>query len=149
VLTIFPAIGETEDGLADLQWYRWWLNQQFAALPATECPLLPEPTGNLEIDCLRMDKLFIDVANSLKSQSEPSIDHIIDDLVLQKPLNQTLDEDSLNTCRELVFAILDWQTMLFQPSFGTSPPQRLSVVDDFDGVQGQAFMAFKQRYVRS
>ena len=34
--------------------------------------------------------------------------------------------------------------MLFQPSFGISPPQRLSVVNDFDGCQGQAFVAFKQ-----
>lgn len=34
--------------------------------------------------------------------------------------------------------------MLFQPSFGTCPSQQLAVIDDFDGYQGQAFLAFKQ-----
>ena len=37
--------------------------------------------------------------------------------------------------------------MLYQPSFHTSPPELLSVVDDFDGYQGQAFIAFKQKAV--
>ena len=96
------------------------------------------------MDCSRIARLFLEVATTLKSQAEPSIDHVIDELVANKFLSQISDEDSLNTCRGIVFAILGWQTMLFQPSFGTCPPQQLSVVDDFDGHQGQAFMAFKQ-----
>ena len=144
VLSIFPSVEESEHDPVDLQWYRWWLNQQFASLPTTVYSLLPDLPGTSVSDYSRIAKLFIDVAAILKTHSEPSIDHIIDELALNKSLIQIEDEDSLSTCRGLVFAILGWQTMLFQPSFGTCPPQQLSVVDDFDGHQGQAFMAFKQ-----
>ncbi len=142
VLSIFPSIRDSGRNLTDLQWYRWWLDQQLASLPRTVYALLPESS---ESDSSRITRLFVDVAAFLGAQAEPSIDHIIDELVLRgKLLNQLLDEESLNTCRGLVFAILGWQTMLFQPSFGTCPSQQLSVVDDFDGYQGQAFLAFKQ-----
>lgn len=140
-MSIFPSIGESGRDLVDLQWYRWWLNQQLASLPKTVYTLLPQSLGS---ESSRITKLFIDVAEVLEAQAEPSIDRIIDELVLSKLLNQISDEKSLNICRGLVFAILGWQTMLFQPSFGTCPPQQLSVVDDFDGYQGQAFLAFKQ-----
>ena len=95
-------------------------------------------------DCSRISKLFVDVSVLLKTQIEPTIDRIIDDLVMNKSLNQVSDEESLNTARGLLFAILGWQTMLYRPSFGTCPSQQLSVIDDFDGHHGQAFMSFKQ-----
>ena len=34
--------------------------------------------------------------------------------------------------------------MLYQPSFGTSPPGQFTIFDNFDGHQGQAFFSFKQ-----
>lgn len=34
--------------------------------------------------------------------------------------------------------------MLYLPSFGTSPIEQFSVIDEFDGYHGQAFLAFKQ-----
>ena len=106
--------------------------------------LLLGSLGNPVPDCSPIAELFLDVAAMLKAHPEPTIDHIFDELILSKSLSQITDEDSLDTSRGLVFAILGWQTMLFQPSLGTCPPQQLSVVDDFDGHQGQAFMAFEQ-----
>ena len=144
VLSIFPSIGESGSDTIDLQWYRWWLNQQLATLPAAVYPLLPESVQSSEPESSCITKVFVDIAEILEAQSEPSIDRIIEELVLNKSLNQILDEESLNASRGLVFAILGWQTMLFQPAFGNCPPQQFSVIDDFDGCQGQAFLAFKQ-----
>lgn len=100
-------------------------------------------------DCVssRWIKAFVEVAESFKAQREPSIDGVIEDLVLHEHLVLIPGEEELQVCRTIVFAMLGWQTMLYQPSFHTSPPELLSVVDDFDGYQGQAFIAFKQKVV--
>ncbi|MCJ1404907.1 hypothetical protein MMC11_008133 [Xylographa trunciseda] len=122
----------------------WWLDQQFATLPTAFYDVMLEDAPGSSEGSTRILNTFLQFAVSIKAQLEPGIDRIIDDLVQSKTLKPALTEQDLQSCRALVFAMLGWQTMLYQPSFGTSPPEQFSITDDFDGYHGQAFLAFKQ-----
>ena len=91
-----------------------------------------------------MVELFLGVATLLLSQPEPSIDSIVDALTERNLLLPSSSERERISYRTLVFAILGWQTMLYQPAFGDAPSSSLAVVDELDGHQGQAFLALKQ-----
>ncbi len=85
----------------------------------------------------------------MKTQREPVIDKIVEHLqnVGLLRVDGTFEgssEEAQRLSRSLVFAILGWQTMLYQASFGTCPPQQLAIVDDLDGYRGQAYIELKQ-----
>lgn len=54
------------------------------------------------------------------------------------------EHEGRQVARSIVFAVLGWQTMLYQPAFGTCPPQQLAIADLLDGYTGQAYMTLKQ-----
>ena len=120
------------------------MDQQIAGLPQAFCKIFPEEAQSLDAARAHFSRLYIEVARSVKAQPEPCIDCVVDDIVQARLFRQDLDSDEILTGRTLVFAMLGWQTMLYQPSFGTSPVGEFAILDDFDGYQGQAFLAFKQ-----
>ena len=144
ILTIFPPTEGFGKATDNLGWFHWWLDRQIASLPHTFYGVLPRDAQTSETARSHFRKTFVEVARSVKAHSEPCIDCIVDDLVLAKLFKEDLADDEILICRTLVFAMLGWQTMLYQPSFGTSPLGQFAVIDDFDGFHGQAFLAFKQ-----
>ena len=144
-LSIFPSSTDSTGDQQELQWYRWWLDQQLATLPSTFHGSLPESAGTQQpAFTARFVRVFVEAARSFEAQSQPSIDHTIEHLIAKKFLQPVSGGNDMHLHRNLVFAMLGWQTMLYRPSFGTSPPQQLSIVDDFEGCQNQCFLAFKQ-----
>ncbi|KAL9118083.1 MAG: hypothetical protein Q9187_005376, partial [Circinaria calcarea] len=144
-LSIFPSYTDSSQDRQELQWYRWWLDQQLATLPSTFYSCLPKTARTPQPEfTARFVKVFVEAAKSFQTQSEPSIDHTVDHLVAEKLLQPISGGNDMHLNRSLVFAILGWQTMLYRPSFGTSPPQQLTIIDDFEGCQNQCFLAFKQ-----
>ena len=91
-----------------------------------------------------MTEIYVRVAECLKDHFSPSIERTVNVLLADGILSPCKDESSTWLYQTLVFAIIGWQTMLYRPSFGTSPPNQFSVVNDYDGPSGQAFLAFKQ-----
>ena len=69
---------------------------------------------------------------------------MVDDIVQAKLFRQDLDNKEILTGRALVFAMLGWQTMLYRPSFETSPVEELAIVNVYHGYQGHAYQKFKQ-----
>ncbi|KAI9719974.1 MAG: hypothetical protein M1812_003099 [Candelaria pacifica] len=150
ILSIFPGVQHGSIQPAQLLFYRWWLDQQLGVLPAAFLTLLPGTAQTLDFGaCSPLTEIFLSIAGYIKTERVPVIDNIIEQLrtvgLLRVVSNsEGRSEDIQQLCRSLVFAILGWQTMLYQASFGTCPPQQLAIVDDLDGYRGQAFMELRQ-----
>ena len=116
--------------ITDLQWYGRWLDLQLRNVP----PLISH-----RLRCF--PQIFLEVAKLAK------IGYNIEDIairLLQLELIEPGDSDNGETARIFVFAVLGWQTMLYEASFQTCPPQQLAIADVLDGHFGQAFMKLKQ-----
>ncbi|KAI9755367.1 MAG: hypothetical protein M1835_000829 [Candelina submexicana] len=151
ILSIFPGVQQGRIQPTQLLFYRWWLDKRLGDLPATFLTILPGTVQILDLDASSpLTEIFLSIAGYIKTKCEPAIDNIIEHLRkvgllrLSSTSEGSSKEEAQRLCRSLVFAILGWQTMLYQASFGTSPPQQLAIVDDQDGYKGQAFMKLKQ-----
>ena len=114
-----------------INWYPKWLETQFKAVP-------PWIT-----DCVQsLPEVYREIA--LQTAPGTSIDDLASHLLRRDLLRPRKGQDERLTARSIAFAILGWQTMLFQPALGTCPLQLLAVADVMDGYNGQAFMKFKQ-----
>jgi len=94
-------------------------------------------------DCVpSMSELFKEVA--LQTVPGTSIDELASYLLRWDLVTSRKDQAERLVARSIAFAILGWQTLLFQPALGTCPLQQMAVADVMDGYNGQAFMKFKQ-----
>ncbi len=147
ILTIFPGITgvDIRDG-EYMTWYQWWLDRQLENVPETLASILPEGENNLQLrEASLLTRIFLEVARMTRSEYGASIDGVLDQLTTLGLITSSENTcDNLQACRTLVFAILGWQTMLFTPSFGTSPPTQFAINDDLDGYRGQSFLVLKQ-----
>jgi len=139
-LSIFPygakSDSSTTNVITQIPWYPWWLEQQFKNVPQSIADQLPYSSDFMTA--------FLKTASFARTQECFSIDDIVAHL-LNLDLTQARDiGNRWEAVRAFVFAILGWQTMLYSPSFGTSPPQQLAIADVLDGFTGQAFMVLKQ-----
>lgn len=114
-----------------INWYPKWLETQFEAVP-------PWIT-----DCVQsLPEIFKEVA--FQTAPGTSIDDLASHLLRRDLVKARKYQDERLAARSIAFAILGWQTMLFQPALGTCPLQLIAVADVMDGYNGQAFMKFKQ-----
>ena len=138
VLSIFP-----DPATIDVGWYRWWLSQQAAGIPLDlQACLEGFDEENLSQTSALLANAFLRISSSLRSQFTPlTIDNLVHDLTENHILKERLD---LHRKRVLVFAIIGWQTMLYKPDLGTSLPQHLAVVQEYDGLISQTILPCKQ-----
>lgn len=114
-----------------MEWYPRWLETQIKALPPwiSECiQSLPEVVKEV----------------ALSTGPGTSIDDMASHLLRHELIRPRKDQDERLVARSIAFAVLGWQTMLYQPALGTCPLQLLAIADVMDGYNGQAFMKFKQ-----
>lgn len=117
--------------IANLEWYGQWLSRQFKNVP-------PSIAHSL----VSFPRIFEKVAESAGLGC--SLEEIATRL-LQLDLIKSGDlYNDIQIARTVVFAILGWQTMLYEPAFQTCPPQQLAIADVLDGHFSQAFMKLKQ-----
>jgi hypothetical protein len=114
-----------------MEWYPRWLETQIKALPPwiSECiQSLPEVVKEV----------------ALSTGPGTSIDDMASHLLKHELIRPRKDQDERLVARSIAFAVLGWQTMLYQPALGTCPLQLLALADVMDGYNGQAFMKSKQ-----
>ena len=80
----------------------------------------------------------------LASISEPSVDSIVAHLLNKKLISIGDDARALSGARNLVFAIIGWQTMWYRPDMGSCPRNQLAVVDETGGYREYAYMKLRQ-----
>lgn len=72
------------------------------------------------------------------------IDNIVSHLADRKMLDLSTDSGPLHNARNLVFAIIGWQTMLYRPDIRSCPPAQLAIADETDGHRGEAHICLRQ-----
>jgi hypothetical protein len=129
-LSEFPTTSSLHT--TSLSWYDGWLNKQLKGLPSPISEKLRSPF-----------EIFQVIAKFCKP--ETSIDDMAHHLLALDLIETNGDEvEGRHIARLIAFAILGWQTMLYQPAFGTCPPQQMAMEDVLDGYTGQAYMTLKQ-----
>ena len=139
VLSVLPRSTEyhlsSPTNTTHLLWYDRWLDQQLENVP-------PFITSRLKC----ASRVFLEIARLAKTKS--SIEDIATNLIHLDLISAQGADDGREVARNFVFAAFGWQTMLYEPAFGTCPPKQLAIADVLDGYTGQAFMTLKQDHSR-
>ena len=90
---------------------------------------------------------FVEVANLIKARN--TVQEIATSLLQSGHFEAhgRYEEDMLAV--DFVFAVLGWQTMLYEASFGTAPPGHLAISDVLEGYNGYSYMSWKQDVARA
>jgi hypothetical protein len=115
-----------------ISWYPKCLENQFKGVPTWLTDCIPSS----------LSEIFKEVA--LQAAPGTSIEDLASYLLRWELVKSRKDIGERLAARSIVFAILGWQTMLFQPALGTCPLQQIAVADVMDGYNGQFFMKLKQ-----
>lgn len=110
----------------DLAWYPAWLSAQRENLPP---PLIELPVfgGSILFDCV-FYRLYSLVAEYVRGNRGFSIDDVIKFLYTVEAFpSGNGSNPNLAAERLLVFAILGWQSMIYQPGFNMCPLHQLAV----------------------
>jgi len=109
--------------------------------------LLCLPDDKLDDD-LNWSTHFLPLWNKVRElillPSPGGIDSITDALVAQGFITLGDDYEALLSARELVFAILGWQTMLYKPDFASYSTGAYNILDEMDGYHGDARICLSQ-----
>jgi hypothetical protein len=129
--TQFPATSTLDFG-----WYLEWLAQQVQDLPDCLIDLIKDQDKSSIIDFApgtTLCRIFITVNRFARESQSPSIDEIIEHLQEECIFGLADYETALGSAqRQLIFAVLGWQTMLYLPSFNTCPLSQLEIHQDID-----------------
>ncbi len=136
--TLIPALPQCSNSkavAASLAWYDQWLDRRLSCVPVdiiAQIPSIPETLA--------------EVANHMKCGD--SIEKTARALIESGLIKGQLCEKDLQTARCIVFAMLGWQTMLFEASFHTCPPEQFALTAMLEGCDCQAFWTTKQAQSR-
>ena len=73
-----------------------------------------------------------------------SVDSIVRCLLQREILRQVDEPTSISCARNLVFAIIGWQTMLYHPDMGSCDHGQLAIADETNGHSDHAHLCLKQ-----
>ncbi|KAI0387827.1 hypothetical protein F5Y04DRAFT_286805 [Hypomontagnella monticulosa] len=117
----------------DWAWYPSWLDGKVADLPQDIKELINEDQGLTAEELLYPIFSVIEKCLEKEQFDDVSIDEIIDHLIENQAI--TPDPESPGRSarhRQLVFAIIGWQTLLYQPAFNTCAPFQLAICEPGD-----------------
>lgn len=111
----------------DMSWYDPWLSQQLKNLPYAVMEL--RVVGDSLRAKTTLDKIFAAIEDFTQKSEGVSIDDIAEHLQKIKIFESA---DELGAQRLLIFAILGWQSMLYQAAFNVCSIQELAIHQDRD-----------------
>ncbi|KFG79907.1 hypothetical protein MANI_009193 [Metarhizium anisopliae] len=130
--------------LTSLPWYRWWLYQQILSQPQRLFLGIPnmkhEDESSWDTGFL---PLWHKVRDLMLAQESVTIDGITDTLIENGTISVT-DNYSYQSTRQLIFAILGWQTMLYKPDLLSYVHGEFNIFDETDGYRGEARVSLVQ-----
>lgn len=128
---------EARLGWDSLPWYDTWLAEQWKDAEQTLGIKIGDPIASAVSSKTRR-----------LASAGSSIDIIANTIIQLNLIPGPPDVITQQRVTQIVFAVVGWQTMLYQPSFGTCPSHQFAIADTLDGYTGQAFMTLKQDYSR-
>lgn len=144
VLPLCRCSRDTSTSNIQLKWYVRWVGEQLRQIPKDIFSVFPGHAC-LETPCLseHFITVWLEVSRYLCHEMNPSINALVDHLRKENMIIAD-GKETQNLARSLVFAIIGWQTMLYRPDCGSSPPSQLSIKDELCGHKGQVHLALQQ-----
>jgi hypothetical protein len=128
-----------------IPWYPWWLRQQLRTCHNDVFISLggrgAEETEDWQ---QRFSVLWDFSAQYMRAQDKPCIDVLVTQLAERDMIDLHDPHRDLYRARCLVFAVVGWQTMLYQADVGSYPSGQLGIVDEMNGYRGQGQILFQQ-----
>jgi hypothetical protein len=128
-----------------IPWYNWWMRQQLEREPKELFSVVPDYDSQSEAQgTIAFMTIWHEVWDQMVAHGSTSIDKIITHLVDGKMLHLGISSESLCYARNLVFAIIGWQTMLYRPDMRSCLPTQIAIADETDGHRGGAHYCLRQ-----
>lgn len=128
----------------ELPWQRWWVLQQVRAQPQRLLRSLP----GLDLDDDAGLTTFFAVWNQIRefvlAPGPKSINSIADALLSLGMCSIDNDYDPAQATKDLVFAVLGWQTMLYKPDYSPASLGGYNILNETDAHRGGARLSLNQ-----
>ncbi|KAF2182041.1 hypothetical protein K469DRAFT_729148 [Zopfia rhizophila CBS 207.26] len=127
----------------DTSWYNRWVWHQVEGQPEELYSVMSNPKAEAKYSCINS---FVAIWRGVWVQAMKS-DSSVNDIIthhLQQGLLRLENDASLGCARNLLFAIIGQETMLYSPNIGARSPAQLAIVDETDGRRGQAHICLRQ-----
>ena len=113
--------------IVDLDWYPPWLSRQLDALPKDLRDLVPSTSRTLKTQ-EDTTALFSHLEQYLETDDNLTLDEIVEGMFTEPSEKSCPDlRRQLARQRQVVFTLLGWRTMLYQPAFNTCGPSSLAI----------------------
>ncbi|RFU25599.1 hypothetical protein B7463_g10738, partial [Scytalidium lignicola] len=138
----------SDNSFEHLKWYECWVDSQLAIEPSELFYILPDYDPKLDQRWTNsFSTLWQEVCQYMSSNVSPSIESIVTHLSDIGVFHLPAKSEALISAKNLVFAVIGWQTMLYQPDIRSCPPIQVSIADDTNGYKGQARVSLKQNHI--
>ncbi|KAI0973576.1 hypothetical protein F4678DRAFT_470853 [Xylaria arbuscula] len=131
------------DPTFDLSWYRWWSVEQIRKQPEYLLLSLPRPRADEGIDAA-IHIIWDQIRKAVLAPGPKSIDSITDMLIYYEFVDIQGSYEATLSVKDLVFAIVGFQTMLYKPYFDPSAPGGYRILDEMSGYHGTSRMSLCQ-----
>lgn len=130
-----------------IQWYDWWVHNQVQAQPKELFLALPgyDPASD-ERWIVSFVILWQEISRYMRAKDSVSIDDIIAHLAQESILQLASNSEALLPAKNLVFAVIGWQTMLYRLDMHSCHPKELAIENEMGEHQGYAYMSLKQSH---
>ena len=125
-----------------MDWYPWWISQQYASTPKKLLSILP--AGDRAETLQAFMSLWHGLGAFLSSESCTSIDGIVQHLLANSLVEQQTDIESGRLTKSLIFTMIGWQTMLFRGDCGSCQSTSFAIADEMNGQKGRVHMRLRQ-----
>ena len=117
-----------------MSWYGCWISEQVLLTRPCIFAIMngytPHDEAHLQPPLLDM---WARIADCLREGANTSVDGIVNLLAAREILDLEGHDRNSFQARQLVFAVVGWQTMLWKVELSVSPPGRLAVADEMCG----------------
>lgn len=139
-------LDHVDQGYAEaIPWYDWWMRQQLDGQPNELFSVIPDyDSQSEEVRMRSFMTIWHEILDQMTMQGPTTIDTIITHLANIKMLHLSTISESLPNARNLVFAIIGWQTMLYRPDMRSCSLSQLAIADETDGYRGEAHFCLRQ-----
>ncbi|KAF2234364.1 hypothetical protein EV356DRAFT_501917 [Viridothelium virens] len=133
------------DALEGPQGYGWWIRDQIQRQPQELFSFLPDyaPSTHPQWSASFIE-LWKGVSRFMLAEERMSIDDITVRLCEDGVLQAKHEQGTRFAPQSLVFMVIGWQTMLYQPDVRSCPPVQLAIVNEMGFYQGYSRMCLKQ-----
>ncbi|KAI0813656.1 hypothetical protein GGR55DRAFT_687335 [Xylaria sp. FL0064] len=133
----------TLDPTFELPWYQWWVLEQMSKQPRHLLLALPGHRPNRD-SAAAIHVLWGQIQKAVLASTPKSIDSITEMLISHHLVDVEDSYEAILSVKDLVFAVIGLQTMLYQPHFDPHSPQGYRILDEMSGYAGTTRMSLYQ-----